>query len=80
VLRHERLVWRYQIVQESRRRLILRIVGAPDLDRELARTRLKAALAEQLPGDCEVEIEFVSELRAGPSAKVPPVVALPPPA
>ena len=79
VLRHEQLVWRYQIVQEARRRLVVRLVGAPGLDREQARARLAAALAQELPDDCEVIVEFVGDLLSGPSEKVATVIALPPP-
>jgi phenylacetate-CoA ligase len=78
VLRREIDIWRYQVVQEARRRILLRLVPAPDCERESLTRRLLARFREQLGADVAVRIEFVRELPTGPSGKTQAVVALSP--
>jgi phenylacetate-CoA ligase len=78
LLRREMDIWRYQIVQEARRRILLRLVLAPDCDRESITRRLLARFREQLGADVAVRAECVRELPTGPSGKAQPVVAAPP--
>ena len=78
VLRREMEIWRYQIVQEARRRILLRLVPAPDCERESLTHRLLARLREQLGADVAVRIAFVRELPTGPNGKTQPVVTAAP--
>jgi phenylacetate-CoA ligase len=75
VLRREREIWRYQIVQEAERRLLVRVVASPDCDHEAAVLRLLARFREQLGDQIAVRVEFVADLPRGSSAKVEPVVS-----
>jgi phenylacetate-CoA ligase len=75
VLRTEMGIWRYQIVQEASRRLLLRIVPRPDCDRESMTERIVARFRAQLPLDVTVAVEFVADLPRGPGGKLQPVVS-----
>ena len=74
VLRSERDIWRYQIVQETERRFLLRVVASPDCDREATSERLAERICEQLPAGSAVRTEFVADLPRAASGKVQPVV------
>lgn len=76
ILRKEMGVLRYQIVQEERRGLLLRLVVAGDCDRESMTRRVFAGFRAQLGGDVAVRVEFVSELPRTPGGKVEAVVCL----
>jgi phenylacetate-CoA ligase len=69
-------IWRFQVVQEARRRFLVRLVASPDCDRERAGERIAVGLREQLPGDVVVRVEFVHELARGRAGKVQPFVAM----
>jgi phenylacetate-CoA ligase len=77
ILRHERNVWRFQLIQEERRRLLLRLVLDPAGDHQTTVARLARRLREQLPNDAAVQIELVPDLPSGPSGKIQPIMALP---
>jgi phenylacetate-CoA ligase len=76
VLRAERDIWRYQIVQEAERRFLVRVVARPRCDREATAERLTRRMCEQLPAGSAVRAEFVADLPRGASGKVQPVVGL----
>jgi phenylacetate-CoA ligase len=76
VLRREREIWRYQIVQEAERRLLVRLVPSPDCDRQATVDRLLARFHEQLGDQIAVRVEFVADLPRGSAGKVQPVVSL----
>jgi phenylacetate-CoA ligase len=73
----EREIWRYQIVQEARRRFLIRLVPSPECDRGTAAERIVSRCRERLPDDATVRAEFVADLPRGSSGKVQPVVGLP---
>lgn len=77
LLRHERDVWRFQLVQEERRRLLLRLVLDPGGDHQATLARVTRSLREQLPNDAAVRIKVVPDLPGGRSGKVEPIMALP---
>jgi phenylacetate-CoA ligase len=77
VLRLEPDVWRFQLIQEERRRLLLRLVLDPAGDHQASVARLDRRLREQLPNDAVVRIELVPDLPGGPSGKIQPIIALP---
>jgi phenylacetate-CoA ligase len=77
-LRKERDLWRYQVVQEERRRFLLRAIVSPQCDREATTPRLAELLRESLGQSVDVRVEYVEDLPRGPSGKVQVVVALPP--
>jgi phenylacetate-CoA ligase len=77
-LRKERDIWRYQVVQEGRRRFLLRAVVGPQCDRHAAAPRLAALVGKELGGDAEVRVEFAEDLAGGTGGKVESVIALPP--
>jgi len=76
--RKERDLWRYQVVQEERRRFLVRTVLNPDCDRDLMAPRLAALLRKSLGQDVDVRVECVDDLPRGASGKVQTVVPLPP--
>jgi phenylacetate-CoA ligase len=76
VLRHEQHIWRYQIVQDARRQLVLRLVASPDCDREAMAARLRGQFRDQLPEGTAVDVVFVNDLPRAPSGKIQPVVPL----
>jgi phenylacetate-CoA ligase len=78
MLRHEQELWRYQIVQEARSRLVVRLVPSPDCNRDLTASRVHDQFRELLPDGTAVRVEFLSDLPHGASGKVQPVVPLPP--
>lgn len=75
VLRTEMGIWRYQIVQEASRRLLLRIVPRPGCDRESMTERIVGRIRARLPVDVTVAVEFVPDLPRGPGGKLQPVVS-----
>jgi phenylacetate-CoA ligase len=77
-LRKERELWRYQVVQEERRRFLLRAVVSPQCDRQAAAPRLAALVGEGLGRDVEVRVEFTEELARTAAGKVESVILLPP--
>jgi phenylacetate-CoA ligase len=76
-LRVEPNVWRFQLVQEQRRRLLLRLVLDPGGDQQATVESLARRLSEQLPDDVVVRIELVPDLPSGPAGKIQPIMALP---
>lgn len=76
--RRERDLWRYQVVQEERRRFLVRAVLNPGCDRERMRERLAGLLRESLGEGVEVRVEPVEDLPRSANGKVQTVVALPP--
>jgi phenylacetate-CoA ligase len=77
-LRKEQDLWRYQVVQEGRRRFLLRAVVSPQCDRRAAAPRLAALVSQGLGRDVEVRVEFAEDLARAAGGKVESVVALPP--
>ena len=76
VLRHEQQLWRYQIVQVTADRLLLRLVPSPDCDRTATASRLRDRFREQLPEDTTVDVEFLTDLPRAPSGKIQTVIPL----
>jgi phenylacetate-CoA ligase len=76
ILRHEHELWRYQLVQEARSRLLARLVPSPRCDRPTTAERVSRLLEEELDG-VSVRVEFVHELPRTAHGKVEPVIALP---
>jgi phenylacetate-CoA ligase len=73
----ERDLWRYQIVQEEKRRFLLRAIVSPQCDRGAAAPRLAALIRKGLGDDVDVRVEFVEDLPRGRGGKVQSVIALP---
>jgi phenylacetate-CoA ligase len=78
VLHQEPEIWRFQIVQQARSSLLLRLVPSPDCDRQASVERVVRRYGEQLGARLAVAVEFVEDLPRGPSGKVQPIVCLPP--
>ena len=78
VLHREREIWRYQIVQQARSSILVRLVPSPDCDRQATAERIVRRYDEQLGSRVAVAVEFVEDLPRGPSDKVQPIVCLPP--
>jgi phenylacetate-CoA ligase len=76
VLRARRGIWRYQIVQETLDRFLLRLVPSPEFDREVTKSQVLEQFRHQLGNEIAVRVEFVTDLPRGPSGKVQPIVGL----
>lgn len=76
ILRKEREIWRYQIVQEAQRRLLLRLVPSPGCDRDSTAELLLHRFHEQLGDGVAVRVQYVADLPRGPAGKVQSVVSL----
>src|SRR5581483_6320807 len=74
VLHHDRDVWRFQVVQEDERRLLVRLVTATSADGPATAARVASGLRESLPEDVSVRAEIVAHLPRDPSGKVTPIV------
>jgi acyl-coenzyme A synthetase/AMP-(fatty) acid ligase len=77
-LHQEPEIWRYQIIQQLRSSVLLRLVPGPDCDRQATAERLVRRYREQRGSRLAVAVEFVEDLPRGPSGKVQPIVCLPP--
>ena len=76
ILRKETEIWRYQIVQQERRRLLLRLVVSAECDRESLTRRILEGFHAQLGAGVVVAVEFVSDLSRTPGGKSEAVVGL----
>jgi len=77
LMRTEPSIWRYQLVQEDRRRFLLRLVVSGECEREETAERVRTGLGEALGRDVAIRIEYVVDLPRG-QGKPQPIVALPP--
>ena len=68
---------RYQIVQETRRGFVIRLVPSPECDRAGTAERIVSRCRERLPDDAAVRVEFVADLPRDSSGKVQAVIGLP---
>lgn len=76
ILHRDRDVRRYQLVQESERQLLARIVPADGSAGEAMAARIGSGLRQALPEDVDVRVEFVEQLSRDASGKVQPIVPL----
>ena len=75
LLRMERSIRRYQVVQEQPDRFLLSLVTPPDADRPGMASRLERKFADQFGAGTTTRVEFVDDLPRTPAGKVRPVVA-----
>jgi phenylacetate-coenzyme A ligase PaaK-like adenylate-forming protein len=80
VLREETAVWRFQIVQEQRRRFLFRLVVDPKCDRAALEQRIGSRFAAIVGPDVAYRVEFADDLPREPSGKVSPIIPLGAPA
>jgi phenylacetate-CoA ligase len=76
IFRSERLVWQYQVTQETPSRFRVLVVVDEALDRAALVERLRRGLPELLGEPVEVEVQFVEAVPRTPGGKVRTVMSL----
>jgi phenylacetate-CoA ligase len=76
VLREQRDVWQYQIVQETALSFLVSLIAKEACQREAAAASIARRIKEALGPDAEVAVRFVAEIPRTPGGKVRPVVSL----
>jgi len=77
IIRREPDLREFQLVQEERRRFLLRLVVSGECEREETAERIRTGLGEALGRDAAIRIEYVVDLPRS-QGKQQPIVTLPP--
>ena len=74
IVRREQEIWRYQIVQESPRRFLVRLVPSPACEREPTSKRLLERFSKQLGEGVDIRAQFVLDIPRAANGKIEAVV------
>lgn len=75
ILRFEKDLWQYQVVQEAPSRFTLTVVPSEACDREALRERVVAGFRQEFGPEATVAVTFAATIPRGPSGKVRAVVS-----